>query len=340
MPRASPLLPRRFAGDGFDYRRPVMSTNTRQQAAGSLAPLSNVIDLTNDSEIQFPQSRTRRMSAERSLPRLQHSTTRHHDVPGQRWRDVRSAIDTQTPSVPVIELDTVDLGNVAAPLEPRGPLMMDNEGFFALLQEPSSPGFEITGERSVRPEAPRRNASHTQPMPYVTEEERVVPEAPPAPLFRGLPHGLARWILQAGSHVSGRDTPGRAERNAPPAGLRVNHYTYTNGVYTSNLQHGAASGWHPQPQLPLPRIPVSDDFQRPHLNYEAQGFELIGTHSPPPRSSSPYKAPRAAAVNFVRKVEEDDIVVCPHCGAELGTGCDDLKQQIWVTKQCGHVCVR
>lgn len=343
MSQAS-LPPQRFAGDGFDYRRPVIAPSTRHQASQSSTPMPNVIDLTNDSDIPPPQARTRRTSVDRPTTRRQPSARRFHDVPGQRERDVRLGIDTQSARVPVIELDSLNSETVAPPPDAREPLMMNNEDFLALFQEPpSSPGFEITGERSVRPEAPGRSVAERRPTPYVTEEERDHSGAPPLPppLFRGLPHGLASWIAQAQSRISGRDTAGRAERNVPPEGLRFNGYTYVNGVYAPVPQYSPGGDWQPQPQVQLPRIPALDAFQRPRLNYEAQGFELIGAvrSSPPPRPSSPYKAPRAPATEFTRKVEEDEIVVCPHCGDELGTGCDDLKQQIWVVKQCGHVCI-
>jgi ribosomal protein L37AE/L43A len=32
-------------------------------------------------------------------------------------------------------------------------------------------------------------------------------------------------------------------------------------------------------------------------------------------------------------------VVCPNCGDELAVGKDEMKQQIWVVKSCGHVSV-
>ncbi len=197
------------------------------------------------------------------------------------------------------------------------------------------------GERSVRPEPPRRSVAERRPTPYVSEEEREASEAPPlppAPSFRGLPYGLASWIVHAGTRLAGSNTAGRMERNLPQEGLS-NRYTYSNGVYTQVPQYNSGSSWQPQPQLQLPRISALDAFQRPRLNYEAQGFELIGAHqtSPPPRPSSPYKAPRTPALGFTRKVDEDEIVVCPHCGDELGIGDGDLKQQIWVVKQCGHV---
>lgn len=221
--------------------------------------------------------------------------------------------------------------------------MGNHEDFLAFFEQPpNSPGFEITGERSLGPDPPRRNVAERRPTPYVTQEERDASEAPrlPPPLFQNLPHGLASWIVQAGTRIAGGGTAGRAARNVPQEGLPAPRYPFSNRVYVPSAHTSSErTGWQQLPQLQLPRLPALDAFQRPRLNYEAQGFELIGAahSSPPPRSISPYKAPRAAVPGFARKVEEDEIVVCPHCSDELGTGDDDLKKQTWVVKQCGHV---
>ncbi|KAE8356715.1 hypothetical protein BDV28DRAFT_144839 [Aspergillus coremiiformis] len=53
-------------------------------------------------------------------------------------------------------------------------------------------------------------------------------------------------------------------------------------------------------------------------------------------SQSTYKPPSPPPEGFTRTVGDDDVVCCPNCDAELGTG-DEVKQQIWVVKQCGHV---
>ena len=350
MSRPSPIPPRRFVGDGFDYRRPVMSTSGNQQAAQTSTPTPDVIDLTDDSDSLQTQPIMRRTSVERSVPRLQRLTRRRPDPSGQGRQYTEPATAIPVLRTPVIDLETLEFGDaVTAPLPPsppppppNAPLMVSNDEFLALFQEPpSSPGFEILGERSVRPEPPRRSVAERRPTPYVTEEEREASEAPPLPparAFRDLPYGLASWIVHAGTRLAGGNTAGRMERNVPQEGLS-NRYTFSNGVYAQVPQYNSGSSWQPQPQLQLPRISALDAFQRPRLNYEAQGFELIGAAhtSPPPRPSSPYKAPRTSAPGFTRKVEEDDIVVCPHCGDELGTGDGDLKQQIWVVKQCGHV---
>jgi hypothetical protein len=71
------------------------------------------------------------------------------------------------------------------------------------------------------------------------------------------------------------------------------------------------------------------------LDYQAPGFTI---HEPPPPTPPPsYKPPTPPPEGFTRTVGEDDVVVCPNCDRELGIG-DGPRQQIWVAKNCGHVC--
>lgn len=67
------------------------------------------------------------------------------------------------------------------------------------------------------------------------------------------------------------------------------------------------------------------------LDYEIAGFALA---TPPPT----YKAPSPAQEGFTRSPREEDVLVCPNCEQELGTGEEELKRQVWVVRSCGHVC--
>ncbi|RHZ66478.1 putative RING finger domain protein [Aspergillus thermomutatus] len=69
------------------------------------------------------------------------------------------------------------------------------------------------------------------------------------------------------------------------------------------------------------------------IEYPASGL----TSDRGSRQSS-YKPPSPPPDGFTRSAGEDDLVVCPNCDEELGTG-DDIKHQIWVAKPCGHVRV-
>ncbi|KAL4889625.1 hypothetical protein BDV59DRAFT_186208 [Aspergillus ambiguus] len=77
------------------------------------------------------------------------------------------------------------------------------------------------------------------------------------------------------------------------------------------------------------------------LTLDLGGMDGLGMDYPvpgitPDRRRSTYKPPSPPPGGFTRTVGEEDIVCCPNCDAELGTG-DETKRQIWVAKQCGHV---
>ncbi|OJJ37406.1 hypothetical protein ASPWEDRAFT_39091 [Aspergillus wentii DTO 134E9] len=76
------------------------------------------------------------------------------------------------------------------------------------------------------------------------------------------------------------------------------------------------------------------------INLDADGLimEYPRTgYTPEARTQrSTYKPPSPPPEGFTRNAGEEDVVVCPNCEAELGTG-DETKQQIWVAKPCGHV---
>ncbi|PYI00666.1 hypothetical protein BO78DRAFT_424276 [Aspergillus sclerotiicarbonarius CBS 121057] len=64
-------------------------------------------------------------------------------------------------------------------------------------------------------------------------------------------------------------------------------------------------------------------------------YQLTGV-TPERGPANSYKPPSPPPEGFTRNIEENDVVICPNCDMELGIG-DEVKQQIWVVKQCGHV---
>ncbi|KAJ9252266.1 hypothetical protein DTO207G8_4881 [Paecilomyces variotii] len=68
------------------------------------------------------------------------------------------------------------------------------------------------------------------------------------------------------------------------------------------------------------------------MDYHLAGFTVENPSQP----VSSYKPPTPPPEGFTRSAQEDEMVICPNCGDELGTG-DETKQQIWVAKPCGHV---
>ncbi|KAF2205699.1 hypothetical protein GQ43DRAFT_459766 [Delitschia confertaspora ATCC 74209] len=72
------------------------------------------------------------------------------------------------------------------------------------------------------------------------------------------------------------------------------------------------------------------------LDFEMVAFDLgVGREQPPPPPT--YDAPSPAPEGFTRSPAEADVLVCPNCDDELCVGETDLKKQIWIIKQCGHV---
>ncbi|QSS55194.1 RING finger domain-containing protein [Histoplasma capsulatum var. duboisii H88] len=76
---------------------------------------------------------------------------------------------------------------------------------------------------------------------------------------------------------------------------------------------------------------LEDDFPI-ELDYRTTGFGAGET-----RRTPAYVAPAAPPPGFTRTVGENEVVVCPNCDHELGTGDDAVRRQIWVAKPCGHV---
>lgn len=98
-------------------------------------------------------------------------------------------------------------------------------------------------------------------------------------------------------------------------------------------------GRYPSTRPNMDEIFISSDGNRNidvpiDLDYQAPGFTIHESQPTPPPS---YKPPSPPPEGFTRTVSEDDVVVCPNCDRELGIG-DGPRQQIWVAKQCGHVC--
>lgn len=72
------------------------------------------------------------------------------------------------------------------------------------------------------------------------------------------------------------------------------------------------------------------------MDYNELGFDIMGV-GPPEPATPKYEPPPPAEKGFTRSPEEDEEVVCPNCGDELAVGKEEMKQQIWVVKGCGHV---
>jgi hypothetical protein len=84
---------------------------------------------------------------------------------------------------------------------------------------------------------------------------------------------------------------------------------------------------------------VSSAVPAAMLPYDVPAFTYNSSTQPVqrPRRNS-YKAPLQAAEGFTRCLEDEKVPVCPHCEEELGTG-EGRKQEIYISKPCGHVSI-
>lgn len=78
-------------------------------------------------------------------------------------------------------------------------------------------------------------------------------------------------------------------------------------------------------------IDMDNDVQV--FDYSATGFRPSARARQPPA----YVPPPPAPAGFTGTANEEDVVVCPNCDHELGTGDDALRRQIWIARPCGHV---
>lgn len=74
------------------------------------------------------------------------------------------------------------------------------------------------------------------------------------------------------------------------------------------------------------------------MDYGLAAFDL-GMGGGRDRQPTPkYEPPAEPETGFTRNPGEDEVVVCPNCGDELGVGVEsEAKGEIWVNKGCGHV---
>lgn len=72
------------------------------------------------------------------------------------------------------------------------------------------------------------------------------------------------------------------------------------------------------------------------MNFDLVGFDMgiAGGNRPPTPKYSP---PPEAEPGFTRSPAEEEVVVCPNCGDELAMGDNEVKQEVWAIKSCGHV---
>lgn len=212
-------------------------------------------------------------------------------------------------------------------------------------QPPDSPEVQWVGQRPI----PRRLPSPHTVLPSLAEVFRR-PSSQPE-LRRATPPELRRADAQSfrdtlrnvpGAVFNfGRDILGAAMGPViPPTAAQFPHF----GAFHGNNR------WLTR-QIPTPLDPTiyddEDDYAAIDLDYHDVGFPMNGgldiidpaaDEVAAAVGEDAYKPPPIAKEGFTRDIqEENDVLVCVACEDELATGEDDLKQQVWVAKSCGHV---
>jgi hypothetical protein len=393
-----------FPGDGFDYRRPIMSAPST----------ADTIDLTGD--------------------RHEHSTPQHHlALPGAPDATAGTSTNaTRAQRPPRFSRDIIDLADsdgegqqhqpaqrpthrqelAGNPFMPgRGELFMpqmepDDDSLFLPEAPPSRPttaglrrpgyarrptspmdfdGVEIVSSRPLS-----RNPSRRPTPAILMRGPTAAPNPPPNGSAtidltaddddevihtntRPLPSINAERPAMAGSGIGTRDRPGGGDLGI---GRLVQHIRGQGARYDQALNHLAERAHRPgNHEDPMTRalaarrradrahaytMEVEEQVRRVHerrareqmggqgraprpvvaipdimMNYEIAGFDMgFGVVQP---ATPKYEPPPPAAKGFTRSPTEDEEVVCPNCGDELAVAKDEMKQQVWVVKACGHV---
>ena len=303
----------RFVGDGIDTRRPIMSSST----AGLE---TDTIDLTADDDIDpdaYPHFDIAfsRDHTQEALPEL--------TEPDRNLRRRGPPFPRESMAgYEVINLED-DSGEEAVAQDRRGRTSIPAPPI--LHREDSSPDLVITGSRPVAEELRELDPQRRLPTPPILR-------------FRfGGQGGITDYLRRGREIIFG-----------------------TAGANSNLDQLDVQDTYPPLPPLgpfdilepPAPDLPVPDlpgDYHNVAFNYQRAAFPIArvtrfagnNAHrsSTPPEviDPEPYKEPQAVLPGYSRNLAEDDVAICPACEEELASGGDDRKEQVWVSKTCGHV---
>lgn len=295
--------PRRFAGDGLDFRRP--AGLARASATIDLSGEVDFIDLTADDS---------GYGASQDLDGLQDE---NEEIPQQSRGSRRT--------------------NNGAPRLPRGMdiiIDLDNgeeEWAPAAQEEPGSPDIQIVSSRRIaQPHV--EDADGGDDVQFLR-----VNRIPDEEIQRRRDRSNSRAMELLGN-LNGRFTHLRAhverfnvQMNRTAAGIN----RLPGSVVIAPRRTGNAAPAR-RPDL---RMAGHFHFAAPVLDFDMVGFDMGGAA---PRAAEPapptYLPPLPAGEGFTRSPLETDLLICPNCEEELCTGDNDTKKQVWIVKSCGHVC--
>lgn len=213
-------------------------------------------------------------------------------------------------------------------------------------QPPESPEVQWVGQRPI---ARRLPSPHPQNLPSLADILRR-PSSQPE-LRRATPPELRRADAQSfRDHL--RNVPGAIYdfgRNVFGAAMVPVLPPTTAAFQNFGNLHGNTRFY--ARNIPTPLDPTiyddEDDYGAIDLDYHDVGFPMGGLEIIDPvadeavaalAAEDAYKPPPVPREGFTRDIQEDsDVLICVACEDELATGEDEVKQQVWVAKTCGHV---
>lgn len=361
---ALPQRSQRFAGDGYDFRSPVMSGGRAGSNTGSSRVPAMVIDLTEEDDTQDTSA---------SAPAEPTSTNTAGNSRAQRLpRYGRNIIDMTSDAEEEQSEATSSRPNLSEflpPLDRRS--HRDHHPRISLLRRPhrsSTHTFDMDDlellQARPRSRPPSASRSHTPAAPAqrsvtpyptglhdtidLTEDDDDVVHVDTRP--RGGDN-----LISPGA-TGGVGTRSTAERGFDLTGMlqtgsrllqRLGNFGGLDGaarqsVFIDQNPDAGLAGARPvnHAHLRFAAGPAVRTFgaMPTMMNYVDPGFDMgiIGGNRP---ATPKYEPPEPPAPGFTRNPAEDEVVVCPNCGDELAIGETEKKQEVWVIKKCGHVSV-
>ncbi|KAF2825644.1 hypothetical protein CC86DRAFT_370594 [Ophiobolus disseminans] len=324
MPQES--TPRRFAGDGYDYRRPVGFRQQRGEASMDLSAddddddthmdlsgqEADVIDLTEEDDSGYGPSQDNAGNYNYNNNNYNNNSNNNNNNREDMQRSTRNPRTHRAPRLPRGMHAIIDLESGHEEWRAETPP----------AAEPGSPDLEFVSSRPISPQRRRaRSNSDEDEVEFVRSQ--ALPEAERQ---RRRDRDVDRALDLMGE-MNGRFTHLRAQVERFNA--QVNHTA-------ARLRHTPV----PPPRgAPRARGMVHVGFAAPGLlDFDLVGFDMgiEPTRAPVPPPAA-YKAPDKAPEGFTRSPEEQGELVCPNCEEELCVGGDDVKRQVWIVKTCGHV---
>ncbi|KAF2633053.1 hypothetical protein BU25DRAFT_487400 [Macroventuria anomochaeta] len=345
----------RFEGDGFDMRRPVgwQSRGEGHGRAEERHPVE-ISDGEDDEPIVVHEDGDDIAAYHAQAEAGEHDQEEvvdltEDDTPGYArlpQNDRQAHNNNRARSQPTGAGRSLNNDAARLPRGMAGIINLDNgEEAWAVdddpvILEPSSPDIQFVSARRLDPPnrlapPPRRNDSDGDDVQFV--EERPLSENERRARQHAARHAeLDRVIAVLGNHRHDRYSFAHLRGEIDRANAHIHHLA-------EHMRHGG-----PQPQPP-PRLRRGNHirmgvagagagiFVAPNLNFGMVGFDMgYGGNRAEPAPPT-YEAPAPAPEGFTRSPEENDVLVCPNCDSELCKGDDDVKKQVWIAKQCGHI---